>query len=274
MNELWLSTNGTIVNAGTVALGSGIGLMFSKRIPDRYQRIVLDALGLITVMLGIDASVLEFGRLVEKHGGNIQGYGARAAMVVVGSLVVGAVLGTALRLHERLEGLGRRIHKGFGGGSSGEADPQRARFAEGFLSASVIFCIGPLTLLGCLQNGAEHNPSLLYIKSCMDGFCSMALAASLGPGVMFSIVTIVVFQGGLSLGAASAAEGLPELSMQLMNVVGGLILIATALMILEIRKIPVANLLPGILLPPIAVAIAEQVKPGLLLPTLWDIGMR
>ncbi len=268
MNELWLSTNGTIVNAGTVAVGSGIGLIFSSRIPDRYQRIVLDALGLITVMLGIDASVLQFGRLVEKHGANVQGYGARVAMVVVGSLIVGAILGTALRLHERLEGLGRRIHQGFGRGSAGEADEKRARFAEGFLSASVIFCIGPLTLLGCLQNGAGHDPSLLYIKSCMDGFCSMALAASLGPGVIFSIVTIIVLQGGLSLAAASAAEGLPEPSMQLMNVVGGLVLIATALMILEIRKIPVANLLPGIFLPPIVVAVVEQARPGLLLPTL------
>lgn len=285
---LWEATSGTIVNAVTVAVGSGIGLAFSARIPERYQRIILDCLGLVTVTLGIDAAVLGLGQLVTRYGVGVPTYGARLGMVMVGSLIVGSILGTALRLQERIEGLGRAIHERFfdrrrdglaarsstspgvttGPGTDAVADDSSAtnaaRFAEGFLSASVIFCVGPLTLLGCLANGAQGNPSLLYIKAFLDGFCSMALAASLGAGVAASVVTVLVFQGGLSLLARATAGGLNELSMQMMNVTGGVLLLATALMLLEIRRIPVANMLPAIFLPPVVIAIVERLGPGLL----------
>lgn len=263
---LWSVLNGTIVNVITVAVGSGIGLLLAARIPERYQRIILDCLGLVTIILGVDAAVIVMGDIVKKYGQGIPTYGARIAMVVVGSLIVGALIGTALRLHERLEGLGKTIHSKFGGKTQGNGTAeQSSRFAEGFLSASVIFCVGPLTLLGCLNNGTRGDPSLLYIKSFLDGFCSMALAASLGLGVSFSIVTILVFQGGLSLIAHRLAADLPEISLQIMNVVGGLVLIATALMILEIKKIPVANLLPGIFLPPLVVWLVEKIHQGTLI---------
>lgn len=277
----WSVLNGTIVNIGTVAVGSTLGFLLSARIPARFRRIILDCLGLVTIILGIDAGVIGLAKVVTQHGAGIATYGARVAMVVVGSLIVGAILGAALRLHDRLEGLGGRIHARFGGagdagptgevggaegaGGAGDATRRGARFAEGFLSASVIFCVGPLTLLGCLNNGAYGDPSYLYIKSFLDGFCSMALAASLGAGVLFSLLTILFFQGGLSVAASCFATGLPEISLQLMNVVGGMVLLATALMILEIRKIPVADLLPGIFLPPLAVWLVESIAPGTLL---------
>jgi uncharacterized membrane protein YqgA involved in biofilm formation len=259
---MWSVLNGTIVNAATVAVGCAIGLALAARIPDRYQRIILSCLGLVTITLGIDASVVVMGDVVRKYGGGDPTYGARIAMVTIGSLIVGAIIGTALRLHERVEGLGEMIHRRFGG--RGEAD-QRSRFAEGFLTASVIFCVGPLTLLGCLNNGIHDDPSLLYIKSFLDGFCSLALAASLGLGVAFSILTILLFQGGLSITAYFLASGLPDLSVQLMNVVGGLVLLATAMMILEIKRIPVANLLPGIFFPPLAVWVVEAISRGTLI---------
>ncbi len=269
---LWESTSGTVVNALTVAVGSGIGLTFSSRIPERYQRIILDCLGLVTVTLGIDAAVLGMGQLVSRYGVGVPTYGARLGMVMVGSLIVGSILGTALRLQERIEGLGRAIHERFfhrGRATESAAAVEgsaagAARFAEGFLSASVIFCVGPLTLLGCLANGAQGNPSLLYIKAFLDGFCSMALAASLGAGVAASVVTVLVFQGGLSLLARATAGGLNELSMQMMNVTGGVLLLATALMLLEIKRIPVANMLPAIFLPPVVISIVERIGPGLL----------
>ncbi len=265
----WPIINGTIVNIGTVAVGSTAGVLLSSRIPDRFQRIILDCLGLVTIILGIDAGVIGMGKVVAQYGGTIPTYGARIAMVVVGSLIVGAILGTALRLHDRLQSLGGRIHARFGrasgGGAASDATSRGAHFAEGFLSASVIFCVGPLTLLGCLNNGAHGDPSYLYIKSFLDGFCSMALAASLGAGVVCSILTILVFQGGLSVAAYYFATGVPEISLQLMNVVGGMVLLATAMMILEIKKIPVANLLPGIFLPPVAVWLVEAIAPGTLL---------
>jgi len=182
---------------------------------------------------------------------------------MVGSLIAGSILGTALRLQERIEGLGRVIHRRFGGGSPGDAGA--GRFAEGFLSASVIFCIGPLTLLGCMQNGAYGNPSLLYTKAFLDGFCSMALAASLGLGVVFSVFTVLFLQGGLALAAYGFAGAIPEISMELMNIVGGVLLLATALMILEVKKMPVANMLPAIFLPPVVVWLVERASPGTLL---------
>lgn len=270
---LWESINGTVVNAVTVAVGSGIGLAFSSRIPERYQRIILDCLGLVTITLGIDAAVVGMGQLVSRYGVGVPTYGARLGMVMVGSLIVGSILGTALRLQERIEGLGRAIHERFFGGGGRAAEGAAAaegsaagaaRFAEGFLSASVIFCVGPLTLLGCLANGSQGNPSLLYIKAFLDGFCSMALAASLGAGVAASVVTVLVFQGGLSLLARATAGGLNELSMQMMNVTGGVLLLATALMLLEIKRIPVANMLPAIFLPPMVIAMVEKFGPGLL----------
>ena len=260
---MWSILNGTIVNAATVVVGCSIGLSVGAKLPERYRRIVLDGLGLITIILGIDASVVILNRLVGKFGPLVeagQTFGARLGMVAIGSLLVGSVIGTALRLHERLESLGGAIHRRFGGAE------ETGRFAEGFLTASVIFCVGPLTLLGCLNNGTRGDPSLLYIKSVLDGFCSLALAASLGAGVAGSILTVLLFQGGLTLAFHYWAAELPELSREMMNVVGGVVLIGTALMILEIKKIPVANMLPGIFLPPVVIRLAEALQPGLFLP--------
>lgn len=272
-NSLWSILNGTILNVITVAVGSIVGLALSARIPERFQKIILNCLGLVTITLGIDASVLGMAETVRRYGSGIPTFGARLGMVTVGSLILGAVLGSALRLHDRIEGLGRIIHERFSRSSGpaeaatsqAEGPAPRARFAEGFLTASVIFCVGPLTLLGCLQNGADGNPSLLYIKSFLDGFCSMALAASLGVGVTFSVLTVLIFQGALALAASRIAGVIPDLSLQMMNVVGGIVLLATALMILDVKKIPVADLLPGIFLPPIVIWAVEALRPGLLL---------
>lgn len=259
---MWSILNGTIVNVATVAIGSLLGVRVGAKLPERYRRIVLDALGLVTITLGVDAGVLKFADTVRKFGPLVkdgQTYGARLAMVMIGSLVVGALLGTLLRLHERTEAAGSWIHERFSGQDS-------HTFAEGFLTASVIFCVGPLTLLGCLKNGAYGDPSYLYIKSLLDCFCSLALASSLGWGVFASVLTVLFFQGGLALLAYWVAEPLDEVSLALMTIVGGVVLLATALIILDVKRIPVANLLPGIFLPPLVVWSVERFFPGLLLP--------
>jgi hypothetical protein len=265
---VWSILNGTIVNAVTVIVGSLAGLSVAKRLPERYRVIVLQCLGLVTITLGIDAGVLHFADTVKRFAPQVDGgstYGARLAMVMIASLLVGALIGTALRLHERIESLGDWIHRRFSGG---KADPggQQTRFAEGLLTASVIFCVGPLTLLGCLKNGAHGDPSLLYIKATLDGFCSMALASAMGWGVFASVVTVLGFQGGLAILASIVADPLDELSLSLMTVVGGIVLLATASMILELKKIQVANMLPAIFLPPLFVWIVQRLWPGLLLP--------
>ncbi len=259
---MWSILNGTLVNAATVTIGSLLGVRMGQRLGARYQSIVLQALGLITILLGIDAGVLRFADTVERMSPLVEDgrtYGARLAMAMIVCLIVGALIGTALRLHERIEAMGAWIHARCSG-QDGHT------FAEGFLTASVIFCVGPLTLLGCLQNGVHADPSYLYIKSLLDGFCSLALASSLGWGVVASVFVVLFFQGGLAVLARWFAEPLDELSLALMTIVGGIVLLATAFMILEIKKIPVANLLPGIFLPPLIVWIAEMVHPGVLLP--------
>ncbi len=254
--------NGTIVNVATVAVGSLAGLSISKSLPERYRLLVLQSLGLVTVTLGIDAGVLRFAAVVDQFrpdGSAGNTYGARLAMVVIASLLVGVIIGTALRIHERIEGLGAWIHRRF-------SNQDGHQFAEGFLTASVIFCVGPLTLLGCLENGARGDPSFLYIKAMLDGFCSMALASSLGWGVFASVLTVAGFQGGLAILAYYVAEPLDPVSLGLMTTVGGIVLLATALLLLDIKNIPVANMLPGIFLPPLIVLLSELVAPGLLLP--------
>lgn len=259
---MWLILNGTIINAATVAIGSLLGLTIGGRISDRYRIITLQALGLVTLTLGVDAAVLHFADTVKRFAplvSNNGTYGARLAMVMIFSLLLGSILGTALRLHERLEGLGGWIHRRF---SSSDG----ATFAEGFLTASVIFCVGPLTLLGCLRNGRDGNPDYLYIKALLDGFCSLALASALGWGVFASVATVLLFQGGLSLLAAWFAQPLDELSVSMMTVVGGIVLLATGLMILDIKKIPVANMLPAVFLPPFLIWLSRMLTPGLLLP--------
>lgn len=256
---MWSILSGTIVNVIAVVVGSLGGVAIGSKLPDRYQQIVLSALGLITITLGVDAGVLEFSKTVARFApeGDVT-YGARLAMVMIGCLLIGAIIGTALRIHERIEGAGAWIHKRFSGQDA-------HTFAEGFLTASVIFCVGPLTLLGCLENGAHGNPSYLYIKSALDGFCSLALASSLGWGVFASLFTVLVFQGGLSILAFYVAEPLDDLSLALMTVVGGILLLATALLLLDIKRIPVANMLPAVFLPPVAIALVEWLSPGLLL---------
>jgi len=259
---VWSVLNGTIVNAITVVVGSLLGLSIASGIPDRFRSIVLQSLGLITVTLAVDSAVLKFSDTVRRFADHVRSpdtYGARLAMIMIASLLVGAILGTLLRLHERIEALGSWIHRRF---SSGDG----AGFAEGFLTASVIFCVGPLTLLGCLQNGAHGDPSLLYIKATLDGFCALALASALGWGVFASVLTVLGFQGGLSVLAWWVADPLDQVSMALMTIVGGVVLLATALLILDIKKIPVANMLPGIFLPPLLVWVVERTSPGLLLP--------
>lgn len=261
--SVWRIFDGTIVNAVTVCVGGLLGVTLSSRIPERYRTIVLQGLGLITITLGIDAGVLQFSGTVEAHAGGVRSsgtYGARLAMVMIAALIIGSIIGTALRLHERIEMLGASIHRRLG--TTGDAH----RFAEGFLTASVIFCVGPLTLLGCLRSGSVGDHSYLYIKSCLDGFCAIALAATFGWGVLASIATVLIVQGGLSYLAYQFAAPLDPVSLAMMNVVGGIVLLATALMILEIKRIPVANMCPALLLPPLLIHLVELGWPGLLLP--------
>ena len=237
---------GTILNILTVALGSALGLLIGNRLPERVQQSVITGLGLVTLVVGIQNA----GR-----SGNI--------IIPLLSIVIGTIIGELLRIDLALERFGGWLQARFAGGGSDSGD-DRARFINGFVTASLIFCVGPLTFVGSLMDGMGLALGFqqLAIKSVLDGFGAVAFAASLGVGVAFSIVTIIVLQGGLALVGALLVSGADTAALAQTpailetTAVGGLLLIALALVLLDVKKPRVANFLPALLVAPAIVAVA------------------
>lgn len=235
---------GTLINVVTVLLGTGIGVVVGARLPDRVRATVLDMLGLFTVVLGVANAMDTFGEELASV------LGRAAVLVVIGALVVGAVVGELLDIEGRLGRAGAWLQER-AQGASGDA----ARFIEGFVVASLVFCVGPLTVLGALQDGLTGDFELLSIKSLLDGFAALAFASALGVGVGFSAVTVLVFQGGISLSAGAAADVLTEPMLTSVNAVGGLLILGIGLRLLEVKQVRVANALPALVLAPLIVAV-------------------
>ncbi|MDP8978547.1 MAG: DUF554 domain-containing protein [Actinomycetota bacterium] len=239
---------GTLLNVVSVVVGATAGVVLGDRLPERVRRTVMDALGLFTLLLGVAGGLDAFGRPLARA------VGRAAVLVVVGSAVCGGVLGEVLDLEGRLERLGRRLRDAraaVGGGADG-AD---SRFVEGFVVASLVFCVGPLTVLGAVRDGLRGDYELLAIKSLLDGFASLAFASTLGAGVGFAALTVLVVQGGISLAAARLDPVLTAPGLAAMNAVGGLLVMGIGLRLLDVRRVRVTNLLPGLGLAPLAVAL-------------------
>jgi uncharacterized membrane protein YqgA involved in biofilm formation len=240
---------GTILNVLTVALGSALGLLIGNRLPERVQQSVVTGIGLITLVVGIQNA---------NRSGNM--------IIPLLSIVIGTILGELLRIDRALERFGGWLQGRFAGGASGESDDSsdRARFINGFVMASLIFCVGPLTFVGSMMDGMGLALGFqqLAIKSVLDGFTALAFAASLGVGVAFSIVTILVLQGGLALVGALLVSGADTAALAQTpailetTAVGGLLLIALALVLLDVKKPRVANFLPALLVAPLLVTVA------------------
>jgi len=228
---------GTILNMITVAIGSALGLLLGNRLPDRIQSSVITGLGLVTLVVGLGNA---------NQTGNV--------VIVVISLAAGIIIGELLRIDVQLERFGSWLQKRFGGG---DRHSDRARFITGFVTTSLIFCIGPLTFVGSLQDGMGLAAGFqqLAIKSVLDGFASMAFAASLGIGVAFSLVTILVVQGGLAVLGGLLGQFMTTAQINEMTAVGGLILIALSLILLDIKKPRAANMLPALIIAPLIVAL-------------------
>jgi hypothetical protein len=237
---------GTILNVIAVAIGSGLGLLIGSRLPERIQQSVVTALGLVTLYVGFS----NVGRT-----GNI--------IIPLVSIALGVVIGELLRIDRALENFGGWLQERFGGKGEGDASG-RARFINGYVTASLIFCIGPLTFVGSVMDGMGLPLGFeqLAIKSVLDAFASMAFAASLGVGVAFSIVSIVVIQGGLALvgmalvGSTDPAALAANPMVLELTAVGGLMLIGLALILLDIKQPRIANFLPALLIAPLIVAVA------------------
>jgi uncharacterized membrane protein YqgA involved in biofilm formation len=242
---------GTILNIITVLIGGMIGLTFGARLPKRVHQTVIAGLGLFTAAIGV--------QMFQKTENSI---------IVLGSLLVGGILGEWWKIETKLNNMGAFLEKRFTSGNSTNKELNHAeafdtsknqgqsRFILGFITASLVFCVGPMTILGSIQDGLTGDYSLLAIKSVLDGFASLAFASTLGVGVLFSTLVILLYQGGLSLLAAQAQALISPAMMNEMTAVGGLLLIGIAVSsLLEIKKIRVGNFLPSLIIAPLIVAI-------------------
>lgn len=243
---------GTAVNVGTVLVGSTLGVVTGNRLPSRTRDLVTDCLGLVTLLIaGLSAVAVNDPALAAKVGPHAP------LLVVLGSLVIGGIIGSLLRLEERVESLGgwlqRRLSR-----ESGSVD--RARFIEGFVTSSLVFCTGPLTVLGSLSDGLGHGADQLYLKATLDGFAAIAFAASFGWGVAASALTVLVVQGSITALGAILGDVLPAAELAAITAAGGLMLVGVAMRLLRIREIAVADLLPGLLVAPLLVVLVAAFR--------------
>jgi uncharacterized membrane protein YqgA involved in biofilm formation len=236
---------GTLLNVVTILAGSALGILIGSRFSANIQQSVVTGLGLVTLVLGVQNAA---------QSGNI--------LVPLLSLVIGTILGELLDVDGKLKALGAWLQARFAADPSGAGGAQaaRARFINGFVTASLVFGIGPLAVLGSIQNGIDAaDIRLLAIKSTLDFFASIAFAASLGVGVAFSALPIFVIQGGFALigmllaGSAGAALGAESPLIRELTASGGLILIGLALVLLEVKQPRVANMLPALIVAPMIV---------------------
>ena len=243
---------GTIINVITVLIGGTLGMLFGARLPDRVRQTVVAGLGLFTAAIGLQMFLK-----------------TENPIIVLGSLLVGGLLGEWWKIEDGLSNFGAMLEWRFTSGGSSNAleatssetksvpsSPEGSHFIKGFLTASLVFCVGPMTILGSIQDGLTGDYSLLAIKSVLDGFAALAFASTFGLGVLFSIITVFVFQGGLSLLAAQAQAMITTPMINEMTAVGGLLLVGLSISSLfELTPIRVGNFLPALLMAPLIVAL-------------------
>jgi uncharacterized membrane protein YqgA involved in biofilm formation len=258
-----LPGTGTALNVATVLLGSALGLLLGHRLPQRTRDVVTDGLGLVTLLV----AALSAAEVLDPELSGAVGDSA-PVLIVLGALLIGGVGGSLLRLEDRLRDLGTVLQRRLGGrraaGPSPDGDPDvhaaRERFVHGFLTASLVFCVGPLTVLGSLSDGLGRGIDQLALKSVLDGFASIAFAASLGIGVMASAVTVAVVQGALTLVGLALGDVMPQAHVAALTATGGLLLVGVSLRLLRIRDVPVGDLLPALVVAPILVEVVARMR--------------
>ena len=230
---------GTIVNVVAVLIGATIGLIIKGGLPSRFEKTVMTAIGLATLFIGINGTLS--GMLVIGEDGSIS---SQHTMLLIASLVIGAVIGELIDIEKHLDNLGEWCKRKFK--FQGE---QNATFVEGFVSSSLLFCVGAMTIVGALEDGLNGNPSMLYAKSLMDGISAIVFTASLGVGVYFSILTVIVYQGGITLLARLIQPLLSDALISQMSLVGSVLIFAIGINLIFGKKVKTGNLLPAILVP-------------------------
>ncbi len=211
---------GTLVNISAVTVGTCVGYFLGNRLSERIRNTLMAGLGLAVALVGLQLALQ-----------------SKQPLVVIGSLVLGGLIGEILGIEKRLETFGRRLQDRFSGAG---------KVGEAFVTSSLLFCVGAMAIMGALQNGVGDQPTILYAKSALDGIASVALASTLGIGVIFSTATLLLYQGGISLLAGLLGTVLTTPVITEMNAVGGLLILAIAFDLLGIKRLPVGNLLPSI----------------------------
>ena len=231
---------GTVLNVIAVLIGGSIGTLLGNRLSAKVQETVMHGLGLMVVVIGV-----------------VMASGTGNVLIPLCSVVVGGIVGELMRIEDRLNWLGAQAEARWGA-QLGQGRVTGWSVTRAFVTSSLIFCVGPMTILGSIQDGLLGDHELLAIKSALDGFAAIPFAASLGPGVLFSVGTVAVVQGGLSALAMGIGGGLGDVSRETpwvieLTATGGVLILGIGLTLLEIKKIRVANLLPGILIAPLIV---------------------
>jgi len=223
---------GTIINAAAILVAGSIGLIFRRGIPHNISRTMTEGLGLLIIAIGI-----QFALKADN-------------LALVGlCLALGAVWGEGQQWEAKLESVGRKLEKGFGGEDS--------QFVKGFVSATLLFCVGAMAIVGSLQDGLSHNYEILLVKSMLDGIFAMIFAASMGVGVLFSALPVLIYQGSITLGAGCLKPLLTDPMLNNITALGGVLIIGIGINALGQMRIKVANLLPGLFLVPLVMSLLK-----------------
>lgn len=225
---------GTVLNVLTVLIGSTIGFFVQSRFSENMKQQMLQGIGLVTILIGVQ-----------------MGLKSENILYPLAAILLGGMLGHVLQLEERLNNLAAFLGNRF------TTKTDSARFMRGFVTASLIFCVGPMTILGAINDGLSGDYQLLAVKSMLDGFTSLALAAALGAGVFFSIATIIVLQGGLTLLASQLGAFFSADVINETTAAGGILIIGLGLVILEIKPLKIANFLPAVFLVPVLIKLVH-----------------
>jgi uncharacterized protein len=220
---------GTLLNAATVLIGGLVGTVVGDRLPERLRENVVRGVGLFVTAMGVKFAI-----------------DTTNLLYMLGAMLLGGIIGSLIGVDAWLNRLGETLQRRFSRGGT-------STVAEAFVTASIVFCVGPLTFLGSIRNGLAGDATLLTVKSVLDGFTAIALAATLGWGVLLTVPLILLYQGGLALGASLFAGVLSDLQLREMSAVGGLLLMGVGLKLLGIRDVKVADFLPAIIVSPLVV---------------------
>lgn len=239
---------GTIVNAAAIVAGSGIGVLFGSRLTDHARRVVTDGMGLVVGVAAVSSAV----SIVDPDLKAAVGSGW-PTLIVLAALVVGGLIGAGMRIEARLERFGERIRDRFA--SDGENT-----FVEGFVTASLVFCVGPLAILGAISDGIGSGIDQLILKSALDFFLCIAFAATLGWGVAVSALPVAIYQGAWTVVGVFTGNALSSYAVAAMTATGGLLILGISLRVLQIRMIPIGDLLPAVAIAPLMAWLVASLR--------------